>query len=351
MPFLAKFAVTVPEGAPGLACLGSPQSRSKRMHAAARPRPVRRAQTNRVRARLHAGRMQQVRLQQEQIVRWLQQFDLNQSGKLERDELGALLMHLHPESGWPDSRALDLLITQATELRTYSLQLKGDPNGAVGRDMLMPVVSGYAMYLLAAAAFEKRACEGVVALSDLPALMREANAGIECKGADVDFVVDCASSSRGGHLDSASTISREDLIPAFAAWKITQIHDDVDALQEEEAELDECLREDMAEADDEDLAAFDGESDCYGMRLRELEEKSNPPVVTPVAHRIAAWAGNNSSEPCDDSGALDASSGGRPWARSTSRGARSPSGSSTASPAAMREATVHQQQSTACALL
>lgn len=107
--------------------------------------PQRKLPGNRMRARLQQARMMQQRAQAQQVAMWMTQFDVNGSGKLERDELAALLLHLHPEAGWPDSRALDLLITQATELNTYSLQLKGNPNGAVGRDMLMPVVSGYAM--------------------------------------------------------------------------------------------------------------------------------------------------------------------------------------------------------------
>ena len=56
----------------------------------------------------------------------------------------------------------------------------------------MAVVSGYTMYLLASAAFDRRQCEGVVALRDLPALMKEANAGHNCEHEDVDFVVDVA---------------------------------------------------------------------------------------------------------------------------------------------------------------
>ena len=79
----------------------------------------------------------------------------------------------------------------------------------------MAVVSGYAMYLLASAAFDRRQCEGVVALRDLPALMKEANAGHACEHEDVDFVVDCCNSSING---SISALSKEELMPAFAAW-------------------------------------------------------------------------------------------------------------------------------------
>jgi hypothetical protein len=198
--------------------------------AARRKKPT----SNKVRARLQQARLAQQRAKAEQLSEWMRRFDVNRSGALERDELSALLQHLHPEAGTPDPRALDLLITQATEIRTYSLQLSGNPNGAVGVDCLNGVVSGYAMFLLASAAFDRLSTEGVVALRDLPGLMREANDGVACDSSDVDFVVDCCNSSVHGGLDSASAISREELMPAFAAWKLAQL--------EEGAEL--------AEADD-----------------------------------------------------------------------------------------------------
>ena len=164
--------------------------------------------------------MAHARQQQRQMGQWLQRFDLNKTGRLERDELGELLTFLHPEVGNPSREALDLLITQATEIRTYTMHVKGDPNGSVGAGELMAVVSGYAMYLLASAAFDRRQCEGVVALRDLPALMKEANAGHACEHGDVDFVVDCCNSSLNGSVSGMGTsvISREELLPAFAAW-------------------------------------------------------------------------------------------------------------------------------------
>ena len=44
-----------------------------------------------------------------QIHAWMKRFDLNRSGALEREELFALLSHLHPENP-PNGKALDLLI-------------------------------------------------------------------------------------------------------------------------------------------------------------------------------------------------------------------------------------------------
>ena len=71
------------------------------------------------------------------------------------------------------------------------------------------VVSGYSTYLLASAAFERRQIEGVVALRDLPALIREANAGSMVEDREVDFVLDSARSSVLGDFDLTSRIGRE----------------------------------------------------------------------------------------------------------------------------------------------
>jgi len=285
-----------------------------------------------MRARLQQAKLVQQRNNREQISSWMNQFDSNRTGKLERDELASLLMYLHPESGYPDNRALDLLITQATEIRAYSMHLKGDPNGAVGRDMLMPVVSGYAMYLLASAAFEKRACEGVVLLSELPGLMREANAGVDCEDSDVDFVVDCASSSRGGNLDSASSISREDLIPAFAAWKITQITEDTDLDAGHDDEDEGGLHQHVLHEDDEDddmsaHGALDGDMGALE-RLREVETEEGPPVGalrrgkptgdSPTCS-VSAW-GASGTDSCSGSHSSSSGVSGGASAPASSRG-------------------------------
>lgn len=200
----------------------------------------RKAPTNKMRARLQQARAAQARAQADQVAKWISEFDANGTGKLERHELASLLQHLHPEAGQPRTEALDLLITRATELKTYTMNIHGDPNGAVGSDMLHAVVSGYSMYLLAHTAFDKHESNGIVALRDLPGLMREANNGINCEASDVEFVMDCCSSSRGGGLDSASHVSRDELLPAVAAWRIAQISELEDANLEASVEADGC---------------------------------------------------------------------------------------------------------------
>ena len=87
---------------------------------------------NATRARVQQARQAHARQQQLQIGEWMRQFDTNQSGRLERSELGTLLAFLHPEVGHPSKEALDLLLTQATEIRTYSMHVRGNPNGSVG---------------------------------------------------------------------------------------------------------------------------------------------------------------------------------------------------------------------------
>ena len=198
------------------------------------PPAVRRGGRQRTRAR-QQSRMMRQREHRKQVVAWIEQFDVNRSGALEREELRSLLTHLHPDSP-PDDRALDLLITQATEIRSYTVTLKGDPHGAVGADSLWGVTCGYATYVLASAAFSRldRTDQGVIALRDLPTLMREAAEGRDCDKSDVDFVIDSLTENASVTglastlRDDNSSVSREELIPAFAAWKISQMVQDQD---------------------------------------------------------------------------------------------------------------------------
>ena len=198
-----------------------------------------RAPSCRKRARHHQARLQQQQARAAQVNSWIATYGRPGSGKLERHELAELLHHIHPEAGEPDPRALDLLIVQATEVKVYSLHLKGDPNGAVGHDMLMSVVSGYSTFLLASAAFDQRSVEGVVRLRDLPALMRHANGGMAYEAREVDFVLDCTTSSIGGAVDSDFAVERQDLVPAMTvmAMKVSEVPADLGGtgpIQEEE---------------------------------------------------------------------------------------------------------------------
>uniref|UniRef100_A0A7S2GH40 Uncharacterized protein n=1 Tax=Haptolina brevifila TaxID=156173 RepID=A0A7S2GH40_9EUKA len=174
----------------------------------------RRAPGYRARARHQHARMMQQRARAQQVSAWIAQFGKPGQGRLARDELSQLLFHLYPEAGPPEPQVLDDLIISATEVRTYSIHLKGNPHGTVSHDMIMPLVSGYSMYRFASVAFDRRAEGGRIALRDLPALMREANSGIPCEAREIDFVMDCCSSSVGPGmlLDSRSILSRQDVL-------------------------------------------------------------------------------------------------------------------------------------------
>ena len=149
---------------------------------------------NRTRREERYKRQRRQRETQFQLEAWLKRFDVNRSGALEREEVSALLTHLHPQNP-PDSKALDLLIERATEVRTYSMHISGDRNGKVYPEKVMKVVSTYAAYVLAAAAFDRLdSGTGVLQLKDLPALVSEARAAQQsardnCGESEVSFIL------------------------------------------------------------------------------------------------------------------------------------------------------------------
>ena len=123
----------------------------------------------------NASRVARQRQHDARVNSWMAQFDVNGSGRLERPELAALLTHIHPQKEPPQERILDMLITQATEVRTYSMHLPGDPSGAVPFDKIMKVVNAFTAYTLASAAFDSIGAKGVLSLAELPSLISKAN--------------------------------------------------------------------------------------------------------------------------------------------------------------------------------
>lgn len=81
----------------------------------------------------------------QQVTAWFDQFDENGDGQLQREELRALLTHLNPERP-PSDDNLDFLIEKATEVNTFSLQMKGNKNGAVSWHDTRATVARYADY-------------------------------------------------------------------------------------------------------------------------------------------------------------------------------------------------------------
>ena len=121
----------------------------------------------------NASRVARQRQHDARVNSWMAQFDVNGSGRLERPELAALLTHIHPQKEPPQERILDMLITQATEVRTYSMHLPGDPSGAVPFDKIMKVVNAFTAYTLASAAFDSIGAKGVLSLAELPSLNQQ----------------------------------------------------------------------------------------------------------------------------------------------------------------------------------
>ena len=217
---------------------------------------VRRAAGFRARQRKAALRMVQQRARAAQVATWIEKFGSPGRGRLEREELSHLLQHLKPEMGVPHAHVLDQLLIHATEVKTYSLHIRGDPHGTVRAELIMLTVSAYSMYCAVAGAFDRRAGEsGLVALRDLPALLREANNGMPCDTRDFDYVMDCCAAllPMGLPLEPTTTLSRENVLSPFLAndikfGKRVSVH----ALLDENAsdETGSTKSDDMVSADD-----------------------------------------------------------------------------------------------------
>lgn len=108
--------------------------------------------------------------------------------------------------------------------------------------------------------------------------MKAANEGVECESSDVDFLVDCCSSSINGHQDSASVVSREELLPAFAAWKLNQLNtleSEDDGAGGTNTPIEEAHGGEEEEEEDD---TADGDEDGYG------EESAALARATPTTH-------------------------------------------------------------------
>ena len=117
---------------------GPANSRRRRMSIAvliAHKKQQQRRERARERLRLYRER------EHNRIAGWVSRFDANGSGSLEREELSALLHHLTGTE--PDDDMLDRLLKLATEVRTFSMHLEGNPNGSVQHSKVMRVVSTY----------------------------------------------------------------------------------------------------------------------------------------------------------------------------------------------------------------
>eukprot|EP00966_Prymnesium_polylepis_P067208 1560279-Prymnesium_polylepis.1 len=92
----------------------------------------------------------------EQVEEWFRRFDVNSTGKLEREELRALCNHVQPERE-PTEEALDYLIKKATEIDAFSIKISGNPNGAVSRDAAIATMQRYKEYV-----YEQQYIDGIL---------------------------------------------------------------------------------------------------------------------------------------------------------------------------------------------
>ena len=229
---------------------------------------VRRAAGFRARQRKAARRMVQQRARAAQVATWIEQFGNPGHGRLEREELSHLLQHVVPEMGVPRAHVLDQLLIHATEVKTYSLHIRGDPYGSVRAELIMLTVSAYSTYCAVAGAFDRRAGDsGMVSLRDLPALLREANKGMPCDTRDFDYVMDCCAAllPMGLPLAPTTELSRENVLSPFLAndikfGKRVSVHSLLDESTSDDTgstQSDDMVSADDAEEDIEDLV-WDG---------------------------------------------------------------------------------------------
>ena len=174
-----------------------------------------------------AKKLAQLRQQEEErreklaaeIDSWFKQFDFNQDGKLQREELRALLAHLEPERPATEEN-LDFLLEKATAIETYTMRIAGDKNGAVSWHEARKTVELYHEYCrdqkYLDSVFERFDYDknGTLDLQELPALLQEvAPPGATVDISDAEFIMEQCDANGDG------VISRDEVIPMLATWK------------------------------------------------------------------------------------------------------------------------------------
>jgi calcium-binding protein CML len=153
-----------------------------------------------------------------EVDQWFERFDTNGDGKLQRDELRALLTHLIP-SRPPTEANLDELIEKATAVETFSMHLPGNKSGDVAyRDTRTTVMRYYEFvknqnYL--DGVFRRYDLDGNGTLDEdelLEFLKAVAPEGCEVDDADVAYVMEV------GDTDGDGVISRDEVIPMISKW-------------------------------------------------------------------------------------------------------------------------------------
>ena len=159
------------------------------------------------RARIHA-----------EIEVWFKEFDTNGDGRLQRDELKALLSWLHP-SRPPTEENLDFLIEKATAIESSTMRIPGNKNGEVTWHTVRPCVLDYGDYCKDQAYIESvfRRFDldesGELDQDELLKLLRSiAPDGIDVDEADVLYVIEQFDTNSNGVID------KDELLPMLAKW-------------------------------------------------------------------------------------------------------------------------------------
>ena len=149
---------------------------------------------------------------------WFNQFDENGDGRLQRDELRALLTWLHP-SRPPTEQNLDFLITKATAIESSSLTIPGNKDGDVSWHDVRPCVLDYGDYCkdqsYIDSVFQRFDSDlsGELDAEELLQLLRSiAPEEISVDMTDVEYVL------QQFDLNSDGVIDRDELLPMLAKW-------------------------------------------------------------------------------------------------------------------------------------
>lgn len=154
-----------------------------------------------------------------QIDSWFTKFDFNEDGKLQREELRALLTWLQPDRP-PTEDNLDFLLEKATAIESFNMRIPGDKNGAVSWHQARSTVEMYHEYCrdqkYLDSVFSRFDADdnGTLDLHELPALLQEmAPEGVVVDASDAKYVLEQCDS------DGDGVISRDEVMPMLARWK------------------------------------------------------------------------------------------------------------------------------------
>jgi len=160
-----------------------------------------------------------------EVETWFKQYDFNQDGKLQRDELRALLTYLSPDRP-PTEENLDFLIEKATAIDTYSMHLPGNKNGSVTWHNARATVHQYHEYTrdqnYLDSVFRRFDADlnGTLDATELPGLLEAvAPEGRKITPSDVHYIMQQCDDNGDG------VISRDEVMPMLARWKHISLMD------------------------------------------------------------------------------------------------------------------------------